>query len=104
MFVHVQCRPGFGDAPEPAAFRLGERRFAVRTIVDRWFAPAQRWFKVEADDGDTYILHHDEATAAWQLVAYTSAGRARSAADNADIGELAGRAAAAYLRSPRSLM
>jgi hypothetical protein len=39
-----------------------ESRLAVRAVVDRWFAPMQRWFKVDADDGNMYVLRHDEAS------------------------------------------
>jgi hypothetical protein len=71
MPIHVECHAGHRDEPEPRAFWLGERRIAVREIVDRWFAPTQRWFKVDADDGDFYVLRHDEATGEWELAAYT---------------------------------
>jgi len=42
----------------------------VRAIVDRWFAPTQRWFKVDADDGSVYVLRHDEASGEWAFAAY----------------------------------
>jgi len=38
--------------------------------VDRWIEPGRRWFKVRADDGDTYILRHDEGAGAWELAAF----------------------------------
>lgn len=38
--------------------------------MDRWVAPAQRWFKVDADDGHIYILRHDEANDDWEIAAY----------------------------------
>ena len=41
----------------------------VRAVVDRWAAPAQRWFKVDADDGNTYVLRHDEASGEWEIAA-----------------------------------
>ena len=56
--------------PEPSAFWLGERRLAVRALTDRWYAPQQRWFRVEADDGSMYVLRHDEASGNWELAAY----------------------------------
>jgi hypothetical protein len=71
--IDVECYAGYRGEQEPLALRLGDRRLAVRSVVDRWYAPAQRWFKVEADDGDTYILRHDEPCGPWELVAFTSA-------------------------------
>ena len=43
----------------------------MRGIVERRFAPTQRWFKVEADDADMYVLRHDEATGDCELATYT---------------------------------
>lgn len=75
MTLRVECYAGYRGEQEPLAFWLGERRLAVRAIVDRWFAPTQRWFQVDADDGHTYVLRHDEATGHWQLAAYTQGPR-----------------------------
>ena len=50
----------------------GNAGFAVRAVVDRWFAPTQRWFKVDADDGNMYVLRHDEASGDWEIAAYRS--------------------------------
>ena len=30
----------------------------MKAIVDRWLAPDYRYFKVQGDDGSTYILRH----------------------------------------------
>ena len=70
MAIRVECYAGYRAEQEPLAFWLGERRLAVRSIVDRWFAPTQRWFKVEADDGYAYVLRHDEPSNDWEIAAY----------------------------------
>ena len=46
MAIRVECYAGYRGEQEPLAFWLGERRLAVRAVVDRWFAPTQRWFKL----------------------------------------------------------
>jgi hypothetical protein len=71
MAIRVECYAGYRDEQEPLAFWLGERRLAVLGIVDRWFAPTQRWFKVEAEDGQLYVLRHDEQAGEWELAAFT---------------------------------
>ena len=71
MKLRVECYAGCPGEQEPLALWLGERRLNVRAIVDRWFAPTQRWFKVDADDGHTYVLRHDESTGRWELAAFT---------------------------------
>jgi hypothetical protein len=43
----------------------------VRAVVDRWFAPRQRWFRVDADDGNLYVLRQDDASGDWEIAAYT---------------------------------
>jgi hypothetical protein len=68
--MRVECYAGYRGEQEPRAFWLGERRLAVRDLVDRWFAPTKRWFKVEADDGNTYVLRHDETSGEWDLAAF----------------------------------
>ena len=74
MAILVECRPGYQGEPEPFGFWLGERRLAVLGILDRWFGQAQRWVKVEADDGHLYVLRCDETTGAWELAAFTLGG------------------------------
>jgi hypothetical protein len=73
MSIPVECYAGYRGEQEPRAFWLGERRIEVNAVIDRWYAPSQRWFKVAADDGDTYILRHDEMSGEWELAAFTSA-------------------------------
>jgi hypothetical protein len=75
MALRVECYAGYRGEQEPVAFWLGERRLVVGEIVDRWFAPAQRWFRVRADDGDTYVLRHDEGAGSWELAAFTRGQR-----------------------------
>jgi hypothetical protein len=70
MAIRVECYAGYRDDQEPVAFWLGERRIGVRAIDDRWFAPSQRWFRVAADDGNFYVLRHDDASGDWDLAAY----------------------------------
>ena len=72
MPIRVECYSGYRAEQEPLAFWCGERRFEVRAIVDRWVAPAQRWFKVDADDGNVYILRHDEASGDLEIAAFTA--------------------------------
>lgn len=71
MNVRVECDAGHRGEPEPLVFWLGQRRLGVREVVDRWYGPTHRWFKVDADDGQLYVLRHDEATDEWELVALT---------------------------------
>ena len=67
--LRVESYSGYRGEEEPRAFTLGERRFAVQEILDRWLEPRHRYFKVRADDGRTFILRHDIVDDAWELAA-----------------------------------
>ena len=73
MAIRAECYAGYQGEQEPLAFWLGERRLTVRDVVDRWVAPEQRWFEVDASDGNVYVLRHDELSEAWEIVAYARA-------------------------------
>ena len=72
MRIQVQCYAGHRGEEEPRAFDLGDRRLEVVEIVDRWLAPDHRYFKVQADDRNVYILRHDEAAGEWEMAAFAS--------------------------------
>ena len=69
MNIRVKCHAGYRGEVEPRAFTLGERRFAVLEILDRWLDPEHRYFKVKVDDGRMFVLRHDTASAQWELAA-----------------------------------
>ena len=72
MSIRVECCEGYQGLPEPVAFWLADRRLKVQALVDRWFAPGQYWFKVDADDGNIYVLKYDENVGNWEIAAYRS--------------------------------
>jgi hypothetical protein len=72
MKLRVQCYAGYRGEEEPRAFDLGDRRVEVVQIIDRWLAPDHRYFKVQADDGNVYILRHEEPAGAWEMTSLTA--------------------------------
>ena len=70
MALTVESTPGLRGEPEPTAVWFGARRVGVRAIDDRWFAPMQRWYRIDADDGQLYVLRHDLASHAWDLASH----------------------------------
>lgn len=71
----MQCHAGYRGEEEPRAFTLGERRFAVVEILDRWFAPDHRYFKTRVEDGRTFVLRQDESSQQWDLAALVNSGK-----------------------------
>jgi len=67
MRIRVECYAGYRGEEEPRAFTLGETRFTVMEILDRWIAPEHRYFKVRASDGRALVLRHDVASGEWEL-------------------------------------
>lgn len=70
MILQVDTVIGPNGFAEPHSFQLGSARVAVIDIVDRWIAADHSYFKIEASDGATYILRHDEALSLWHLTLY----------------------------------
>ena len=73
MMVAVECHEGHRGEQEPAAITIGGRRLTVVEIRDQWLASDHRYFKVTADDGDTYIVRHDVAADWWELTMFQRA-------------------------------
>ena len=69
--VHVECEPGhLGEKPK--RFRLNSRDVEIVENLDQWLGPDYRYFKVRGDDGNLYILRHDEGRDAWELTMFQS--------------------------------
>jgi hypothetical protein len=68
--VGVECYAGHRGEQTPRALMLGSRRIAVLEVVDAWLAPDHRYFKLRGDDGNTYLVRHDERSGAWELTLF----------------------------------
>ena len=70
MTFHVECYAGYKADERPLLFRANEenaRTFQVMEVLDQWYGVGYRCFKVKADDGNTYVLRHDEMEDVWVL-------------------------------------
>ena len=70
MTVAVECYAGYKGEQTPRAVVMGDRHLTVVEILDQWLAPDHRYFKLRADDGDTYIIRQDSASGEWTLSAF----------------------------------
>lgn len=86
--IRVDCYAGFRADQRPLRFILRGRTFEVTEVQDKWYAPGAIYFRVRAEDGNFYILRHDEVQDSWTLDAfrtwreYTVASTARSVASS----------------------
>jgi hypothetical protein len=70
LSVAVECYAGHRGEQTPRVLILGERRIAVAEVLDAWLAPDHRYFKLKGEDGDTYLVRHDERSNNWELTMF----------------------------------
>ena len=68
--IRVECYAGYRADERPLRFFLCGHLFEVLAVEDRWYSPAAVYFRVQADDGNFYVLRHDEALDVWTLDAF----------------------------------
>lgn len=70
--LRVECYAGYKGQQRPIRFTLGEAAHEIADVEDQWYSPSAMYFRVIADDGNVYILRHDEVQDDWTLEAYRS--------------------------------
>jgi hypothetical protein len=71
--IHVECYAGYRADERPLRFALRGRVFEIREVEDRWYSPGATYFRVLADDGNVYVLRHEEGIDVWTLDAFRAA-------------------------------
>jgi hypothetical protein len=64
---------GYQAEERPLFFSRGEKKLQVQAMLDQWYGPDHTYFKVLAEDANTYILRYQRADDEWELV-YFKAG------------------------------
>lgn len=64
MGLEVDCYAGHRDEESPRRLRL-DGRVVELTVIEGWRTPEGRWFRVRGDDGELYVLKHDERSGEW---------------------------------------
>jgi hypothetical protein len=70
MIIRVHCYAGRKADERPVRFQLGERDYMVEEVLDQWYGPDETFFKVRADDGNLYVLRHQDAVDEWRLESF----------------------------------
>ena len=68
--ITVDCYAGYKAKQRPVAFSLGRKKLKVTDIRDQWYGPDHTYFKVLAEDKNTYILRYSEAADRWDVVLF----------------------------------
>ena len=61
MKIRVECNSGHKADERPVKFWMEDTVLFIESILDRWNSTETQYFRVRADDGNTYVLgHHEE--------------------------------------------
>ena len=78
MELKVECYSGYRADERPLRFSFpasaDTTRYEVAEVLDQWYGVGYRCFKVRADDGNTYILRHEELKDRWLLDSFRRTG------------------------------
>ena len=66
--IKVDAYAGYKGNQRPLAFSIGKKRLQIKEIVDQWYGPDHVYFRVLAEDENSYILRYSEADDQWALV------------------------------------
>ena len=73
--VQVECYVGYRGEQRPQRFSLRQRMIEVQEVIDQWYGPDYRYFKLRDDKGGIYILRQDETAGRWELTMFDAGGR-----------------------------
>ncbi len=58
--VRVECYAGYKADERPLRFTIGEHRYEISQVLDQWHGTDATYFRVQADDGNLYVLRHSD--------------------------------------------
>jgi hypothetical protein len=70
MKLQVESYSGVKANERPIKFTLDERIVFVESIDEQWYGPTAMYFRIHADDGNTYVIAHHESTDEWTLESF----------------------------------
>jgi hypothetical protein len=80
--LKVECYAGYKADERPLRFSFADNPagqvFQVQEVLDQWYGLGYQCFKVLADDGNFYILRHQQAEDCWVLDSFRSVARSPS--------------------------
>jgi hypothetical protein len=67
MNIRVECYSGYKVNQRPIKFWIDEKVFFVEAIEDQWRGTDATFFRVRADDNNTYLISYNETADIWSL-------------------------------------
>ena len=73
MDLRVETYSGYKADERPVRFELKGRKLQVARLLDQWYGPDYSYFRIVADDGNTYVLRRqssEQGPEQWTLTSY----------------------------------
>jgi hypothetical protein len=83
--LRVECYSGYKADERPARVYLRGRAVEVAEVEDRWYSPGYTYFRVLLENGERYVLCHQEAQDLWSIEAFRAATRYIDTKINGDV-------------------
>jgi hypothetical protein len=71
--VRVESYAGYKAEERPLRIVFEAQTLEIAEVEDRWYSPGATYFRVLAENGDRYVLRHDDAQDVWSLTAFRAA-------------------------------
>ena len=84
--MHVECYAGYRADQRPIRFTLRGHVFEITEVEDQWYSPGAIYFRVHTQDGDYFVLRHDEGQDVWSVDAFRSARERRPLPEAPEVG------------------
>jgi hypothetical protein len=65
--IEVRCYSGCNYNERPVSFTIGEKTLAITELIDQWHGAGYTYYKLIADDGNTYCIKYNGSTDTWEL-------------------------------------
>ena len=76
LHLKVDCYSGYKADERPLRFSFADKPggqvIEVKEVLDQWYGVGYQCFKVLADDGNFYILRHQQVEDNWRLDSFRS--------------------------------
>jgi len=66
--LQIDAHIGYKGEETPHAFTVDGVRLSVKEIVERWYTECHCYFRIQASDGQRYVLRYDLEEEQWELV------------------------------------
>jgi hypothetical protein len=68
VYVRVESYCGHKAHERLLSFSLGRKKLLVTATIDQWHGPDHIYFKVLAEDANSYIVRYHHANDQWEMV------------------------------------